>query len=64
MTWKTEIKKELTREQFDKCLDLWKMIKESWDFFEDSSELHSIKELRDAATYLDKAQEIVFDLTM
>ena len=63
--WKDEIKKaeELTDEQFDKSLDLWKMIKESWDFFEDNSELHSIRELRDVATLLDKAQKIVYDLT-
>jgi len=63
--WKGEIKKaeELTDEQFDKSLDLWKMIKDSWDFFEDNSELHSIRELRDVATLLDKAQKIVYDLT-
>lgn len=63
MSWKTEIKKELTDEQFDKLLDLWKMIKESWDFFQDNSELHSIRELDDVDTYLDKAQKIVFNLT-
>tara|TARA_A100001201_G_scaffold142995_1_gene142874 strand:+ start:246 stop:440 length:195 start_codon:yes stop_codon:yes gene_type:complete len=64
MTWRSEIKKELTDEQFDKLLDLWKMIKEPWDFLEDNSELHSIRELSDVSTYLNKAQSIVFDLTM
>jgi len=54
---------ELTDEQFDKLLKLWRMIKESWDFFQDNSELHSIRELDDVDTYLQKAASIVFDLT-